>query len=226
MTSDDLCSVEGCEKPRQHQRRMCGMHRRRRDRHGDPHYTPDQRIYEATIERFWAQVNKTDSCWLWTGETQRGYGRFGNVTVPSGSAHRFAWFITNGQIPDGLEIDHLCHTLDPTCAGGISCPHRACVNPSHLEPVTPQVNTLRSKSPSADNARKEVCPKCGGDYAVAKRGARKPGRWCPPCHSERRRQRKAERRERIAQAGQPCSPACPMLACPSCPWQNDREEDR
>lgn len=46
-------------------------------------------------------------------------------------------------IPDDLQIDHLCHTDDPGCLGGNDCPHRRCVNPAHLEPVTPQGNSLR-----------------------------------------------------------------------------------
>lgn len=76
--------------------------------------------------RFWAkvQVGQPDECWPWTAckESSSGYGRVGAGFALGGptiwKAHRVAW------------------TLD-------ACPHRGCVNPSHLEPVTHQENALR-----------------------------------------------------------------------------------
>jgi hypothetical protein len=78
-----------------------------------PHCTPD--------DRFWAKVLKTDDCWLWTGALSRrncGYGRLrfkGRMVA----AHRLSWQLTQGQIPRGLHVLHLCD--EPQC-----------VNPSHL----------------------------------------------------------------------------------------------
>lgn len=85
-------------------------------------------------ERFWAKVDKTDTCWLWTGAKAAGYGRF-FVSSDRGAkridgAHRVAYELMVGPIPEGLHIDHLCRTP-------------ACVNPAHLEPVTIAVNTQR-----------------------------------------------------------------------------------
>ncbi len=96
-------------------------------------------------ERFWGYVNKTPDCWLWTASvfTQTGYGQtwaWGHVTT----AHQVAYQLTYGPVPDGLEIDHLCRV-------------RACVRPTHLEAVTPKVNTLRSNSTSAHFARATHC---------------------------------------------------------------------
>lgn len=69
--------------------------------------------------RFWDKVEKTESCWLWRG----ALGRFGYGAVhrSSGSrkAHRVAWELTKGPIPDALCVMHTCDVP-------------ACVNPDHL----------------------------------------------------------------------------------------------
>ena len=93
--------------------------------------------FVATDEasRFWSQVDRSDDCWLWRGHIDRdGYGQF-KVTVHPGSyrtvrAHRWAWESTNGPVPDGLTLDHLCGQT-------------ACVRPEHLEPCTNAENLRR-----------------------------------------------------------------------------------
>ncbi len=50
-----------------------------------------------------------------------------------------------GKIPNGYNIDHLCHNVDKTCMGGNLCKHRRCVNPEHLEAVTAKVNVRRGR---------------------------------------------------------------------------------
>lgn len=95
----------------------------------------------AEAARFWAKVARTDGgCWEWTGAvTRNGYGRFrvrrsGRWTHVY--AHRWAYEAAAGPIPDGIYLDHLCHTNDTACAGGNSCRHRRCVNPAHLDGST------------------------------------------------------------------------------------------
>jgi hypothetical protein len=88
-------------------------------------------INNNTAERFWAKVNKTDTCWLWTASIKpEGYGQF-NVGGKTKLTHRLAYELVVGEIPKGLELDHLCKI-------------RHCVNPAHLEPVTHGENMKRA----------------------------------------------------------------------------------
>jgi hypothetical protein len=97
-------------------------------------------------ERLLAKTTRPapDRCWRWTGSVNaHGYG----VIRPNGSdrvvrVHRVAYELFVGPIPEGLTLDHLCHSRDPDCPGG-PCVHRRCVNPAHLEPVTRSENVRR-----------------------------------------------------------------------------------
>ena len=104
--------------------------------------------------RFWAKVQPAEwnECWLWTGAGSRddqggnsrgGYGRFRDERHVMVRAHRWSYEHMIAPIPPGLELDHLCHTNDPFCAGRQACKHRACVNPWHCEPIPGRLNTLR-----------------------------------------------------------------------------------
>lgn len=126
-------------------------------------------------ERFWPKVQKTGSCWLWLGALHptAGYGRIrlagrGAPTVP---AHRVAYELLVGPIPDGLVLDHLCR-------------NRGCVNPAHLEPVTNGENVRRGVSFSTANRRKTHCPK-GHPYDAANTYLVR-GQWraCRTCRRE------------------------------------------
>ena len=61
-----------------------------------------------------------------------------------GLAHVVAYEFTVGPVPDGLDLDHMCHNADPTCPGGRACLHRRCCNPGHLLPSTRSENMTRA----------------------------------------------------------------------------------
>jgi len=84
-------------------------------------------LSEQDQTKFWANVEKTSTCWNWTGATR--YDGYGRVYVGSAKhyVHRIAWELTNGPIPDGKYLDHKCHNT-------------SCVNPQHLRPVTAKEN--------------------------------------------------------------------------------------
>lgn len=88
-----------------------------------------------TLKRFQEkiQLDIITGCWNWTGfRNSDGYGGFCNNGISQG-AHRIAYEHWNGDIPKGLQIDHLCR-------------NRSCVNPAHLEIVTLQENVRRGET--------------------------------------------------------------------------------
>ena len=103
--------------------------------------------------RFWEKVDKSNECWTWKASlTPAGYGSFWD-SGKCFDAHKMSYRLTVGEPPDGLELDHVCHSRDRTCSGGPTCLHRRCVNPTHLEPVTHEKNMRRGVL-----ARRTQCP--------------------------------------------------------------------
>jgi hypothetical protein len=148
--------------------------------------SPERRTAEAPrcyrcargtpTERFWIAVGQPPAtgCWPWRGKMHpEGYGQI-SVNGRPEWAHRLAYSLLVGRIPEGLQIDHLCR-------------NRACVNPAHLEPVTARENTLRGEGAGARNARKTHCVR-GHEFTpentvVDARGHRS----CLACRASRRR---------------------------------------
>lgn len=76
---------------------------------------------ESTKKHFWSRVAITDlfSCWEWTGpKIKHGYGRT-SFEHENMLAHRMAWIVTFGKIPEGMDV---CH----------KCDNPSCCNPAHL----------------------------------------------------------------------------------------------
>jgi hypothetical protein len=136
-------------------------------------------------ERFWEKVVQTDTCWLWTGSLSNGYG---NIRPRNGEpmmrAHRFAYELLVGPIPEGLHLDHLCRV-------------RHCVNPDHLEPVTQRVNTLRGFGACAQHARKTHCEH-GHEFTEENTRISDGERVCRTCANRRNREYQARLKATVA----------------------------
>lgn len=136
---------------------MCGTHYHYARRHDE---LPPLKPRPDPVEAFWSRVDRSagdTACWPWTKAINgNGYGSLA-WDKKTATAHRVAYRLTVGPVPDGLELDHLCHTRDETCLGGKACLHRRCANPAHLEPVTGLVNFMRGQSPHAQSARQTHC---------------------------------------------------------------------
>jgi len=116
---------------------------------------------------FWSRVEKSPGCWTWTGTIDPGgYGHY--KLGQSQHAHRVAYELVVGPIPEGLELDHLCR-------------NPSCVNPAHLEPVTHAENVRRGTV-----AQRTHCQK-GHEYTPENTRMRNGARVCRECHREQRR---------------------------------------
>ena len=143
----------------------------------------------TTLGRFQAKVLPlTSGCWLWMASTARGgYGQFNDGTTMV-RAHRFAYTAFVGEIPDGLDLDHLCR-------------NRWCVNPDHLEPVTRSENLRRGY---AARSPRRHCAQ-GHPFDQSNTFTRKDGgRGCRSCRNEASRASKA--RARAARAATTTQP--------------------
>ena len=115
------CDVEGCER-RHYSLGLCETHYQRQRGYGRTDLLTQE-------DRFWARVveHENGNCWMWTGGKRKsGHGSYDNS-----SAYRFSYKQMVGEIPEGLELDHLCNIPE-------------CVNPYHLDPVTPAENKRRA----------------------------------------------------------------------------------
>src|SRR3990167_644066 len=153
--------------------------------------------------RFWAKVHVLDNgCWEWTANRlPGGYGIFRVGSKLDGTrraalAHRWAYECLIAPIPQGLEPDHPCHNSDVSCSGGLNCPHRRCVNPAHMEPVTHRENIRRGRRgdnhAGVYNASKTHCPQghtyIGRNLYIVPTGGRKC-RTCNRLRAQRLRHR-------------------------------------
>ncbi len=135
--------------------------------------------------RFWAKVVQHESgCWLSTAAvSDRGYAKIwyaGKLWY----AHRLAWTLLVGPIPDDHDIDHDCHNQSRNwCLDPDTCYHRRCIRISHVEPALHRVNMVRGNGITAINAAKTEClrkhPLSGANLYITPTGRRQ----CRACRA-------------------------------------------
>lgn len=154
----------------------------------DRHYQAQRRaskprlVRKDQVDRFFEKVKQLDDCWVWTASCDgKGYGKFyANPTDGLVSAHRFSYELHLGQIPAGLELDHLCR-------------NSSCVNPYHLDPVSHKENVRRGVPYMVPRNRKTThCPKKHAYDEANTRVYTNPttgrtSRNCRACEGERQR---------------------------------------
>lgn len=127
-------------------------------------------------DRFWAKVDKKgpNDCWEWLGvKTKLGYGYMRYYKDGRRKGCHLVSLILHGiKIPKGKHTDHLCRNT-------------SCINPKHLEIVTPRKNILRGVGPAAINYRKTHCKYghelTGKNLSWNKRKNNKNQRRCKKC---------------------------------------------
>lgn len=150
--------------------------------------TMDPRAAKIGAESFWRRVLVVgEGCWLWDGPiNNNGYGVAGvkrepGIPATSIGAHRLAYELLVGPIPDGLHLDHLCR-------------NRACVRPDHLEPVTQLENMRRGtiRERSAEGCLSRTHCKRGHKFAEVPPGTARPD--CLACKRLRNQRYEAIKR--------------------------------
>lgn len=138
-------------------------------------------------DRFWPKVEKRApaECWEWTGyKSSLGYGQIMGADQKLRGAHRVSYELAGGVIPAGYHLDHLCR-------------NPRCVNPAHLEPVTPRENTRRGDAGKHVQQRAALLTHCKHGHPINdtntyrdKRGRRS----CKVCAIARQNVRRATNR--------------------------------
>ena len=125
------------------------------------------------------------TCTLWTG--YRRPDGYGDVSIKGKlqRAHRVAYELANGPIPDGQDVDHVCHNVTD-CSGGLDCPHRLCINAEHLRVVPRLANARAGRTGSTLTG--VVGNVCDSGHAMTDENtiAAFGRRWCATCKAARK----------------------------------------
>ena len=125
------------------------------------------------MKQFLDKIIYKNNCWLWTGATNKGGYALIYRDNKTQLAHRAIYKLIFGDIPDGMQLDHLCR-------------NRNCIKPAHLEVVTPKENTMRGIGLASINSKKTECLRghsLAGCY-ISKNGKR----HCRYCNQIRKKQ--------------------------------------
>lgn len=204
--NEKTCTIDGCESTHRIRRGWCNAHYLRWLRHGDPlegnpSPRPVREFDHASAAADGEPVNRygqtlrgillshvvyEGECWVMNVSlTSNGYAQV-MFNKKSALAHRASYEIHIGPIPDGAVIDHLCR-------------NRACVNPSHLEPVTTFENNARGEGVTRLNLAKMRCPR-GHPYDAENTYEHKGKRYCRECVRSRSRDRQRRIRAKKIEA--------------------------
>lgn len=178
-TIPSVCAAPGCSKPTHGNKKLCPMHGWRLRHHGSfdiPECHPSKGVYSVH-----PIVDEVTGCHNWPGAMDgNGYGnlnRNGRVT----KAYRWYWIQRHGEIPKGLQLDHICR-------------NRRCCNPDHLELVTPAENTRRGMAPNIIAHRENRCRR-GHDFTPENSIHRADGtRTCRTCENAAQMRRYTQRK--------------------------------
>ena len=153
----------------------------------------------ALLDRMSDQFTVDDGCWLWTGRLDdKGYPGSIHSNGRRRRPYQLLYELLVGPIPKGMTLDHLCHTSVATdCAAMFAakkCPHRRCVRPDHLEPITQAEQVQRGRSPWRQRSLQTHCYRGHAFDDENTYVTLKGQRNCRACH----RAKEAERRRKIA----------------------------
>lgn len=189
-----ICVINNCDRTH-YARGWCSKHYNHWRRHEAPPF-----VRPTLLERVMTRVDKAGPvpaerpdlgpCWIWTGYVMPfGHGQVNRGTgLGTALVHRVVFEHLMGDVPEGLELDHLCRVP-------------ACCNPQHLEPVTHAENVRRGRANEVARrlaAQRTRCvnghPYEGANYRITKNGRRR----CRVCNREWARQSRAAAKKAVA----------------------------
>lgn len=113
-----------------------------------------------------------DGCWMWTTPiNDQGYGAFA-VRRDTKTAHRWAYILFVGPVPDDLEVDHICNV-------------HGCVRPDHLQLLTQAENLAKRQFDYVDDSIR--CDRGHLEWTRSVDAFGRPRRWCRGCAREAKR---------------------------------------
>lgn len=140
-----ICGVDECDQPHV-AKGLCSKHYQRWRKYGstdDPWPSLEERLLARTVK-------EPGGCWVWTGKRAGSDDAYGVISRDGQFCyvHRAAHELWIGPIPRGFQVDHVASR---------GCRSTLCVNPAHLEAVTPQENVARSSGLATVNSNKTHC---------------------------------------------------------------------
>lgn len=187
------------------------------------------------VERVLATREVTpEGCW--TGPNQVTHDGYAYATYrmagkrPAVYLHRLVYLHLVGDPGDDAELDHRCHDPQTCMVPPDECPHRACFNPDHLEPVTSADNVRRSGARSGVNSRKTHCDR-GHEFTAKNTRYYRGTRQCRECHRIGEAERRAAKRDQAPRQCKRCgtdisarhTAAIYCVVCNPPTWQGSAE---